>query len=267
LSIYYSIAKAILFWIVFIFFLYIGGSSPLQGFVPAEWESFSYGVIGTIAAIITTILFLKFEKASFRDIGLVWESKTVYRFLIGIAIGTILLLLVILLLLGLTDLQLQRSNRAIAIKDLAIYLAFIPLALGEEIGFRSYPLLKLNNAVGLRVTQWIVAIAFAMYHMVYGWDFKVAMLGPGTWAFIFGLAAVWSRGIAIPTGIHAALNMGQAMLGMKGDNGSLLTLKYPDGVAATAIKKTETAGVVIQLFVLLLGILLTEYYLRKHIRE
>jgi len=49
----------------------------------------------------------------------------------------------------------------------------------------------------------------------------VVISGPGIWALVFGLGAAWSKGIALPTGIHVALNLSQQVVGA-----ILLTIKY-----------------------------------------
>ena len=45
--------------------------------------------------------------------------------------------------------------------------------------------------------------------------------GPGIWALVFGLGAAWSKGIALPTDIHEALNLSQRVV-----RTILLTIKY-----------------------------------------
>ena len=67
---------------------------------------------------------------------------------------------------------------------------------------------------GLRIAQVMTSLAFVGYHIIQGWDVQTAFLGPGIWAFVFGLGAVWSKGIALPTGIHVALNLNQLVFGM-----------------------------------------------------
>jgi hypothetical protein len=134
----------------------------------------------------------------------------------------------------------------------------------EEIAFRSYPFIKLEKAFGGRFTQIIVAIAFALYHVVTGWDTRIAFLGPGIWAFVFGLAAMRSGGIAVPTGIHVALNSIQPLMGMKAGNyASLWMLDYKPGTQEAMMAKTDTIGLILQVIVLLGAIILTETYIRK----
>ena len=84
------------------------------------------------------------------------------------------------------------------------------------------------------------------------------------WAFVFGLGAIVSRGIALPTGIHVALNIGQQVFGMQGENSNAIwILKQPKGSSAEAIARTDQVGLIAQILVLVLAIMATEYYIRS----
>jgi membrane protease YdiL (CAAX protease family) len=134
----------------------------------------------------------------------------------------------------------------------------------EELGFRAYPFLKLYKIFGLRITQVIVALAFAVYHIVQGWDIEISFLGPGIWAFVFGLGAIWSKGIALPTGIHVALNFLQQVVGMHGNiEQSFWVLKQQENSTAQSIVHIETMGIVVQVLVLVVAVVLTEWYIKQ----
>ena len=258
-----AITRSVLFWILFILLLF-ALSSLLGSFFPAKWERYVYGIFGTIAAFSATWVFLKIEKRSFTDIGLVWELGTAFRFFKGIFTGAVIFMLIIIVLLVFTELQLERNTKTFDPWSAFWYLAIIPLALMEEVAFRSYSFLKLNSAFGLRVTQIIVAVGFALYHVAGGWSVAGAFLGPGIWAFVFGLAAVWSGGIAVPTGIHVALNVLQSLIGLKsGSFESLWIMDHKEGISEELIAKTDTVGLATQLIVLVCAVVLTEYFIRK----
>ena len=231
---------------------------------PTQWERFIYGIFGTIAAIGITWVFVKWEGKSFRDYNLVWKRNTLFNFSKGLVIGVVLLLFIIGVLVLFSDIELVASINKWNIAQLFWMLAIIPLALMEEIAFRSYPFLELNHRYGFRLTQWFVAIAFASYHIVQGWNISTAFFGPAIWAFVFGLGAIVSRGIALPTGIHVALNIGQQVFGMQGENSNAIwILKQPKGSSAEAIARTDQVGLIAQILVLVLAIMATEYYIRS----
>ena len=258
-----AVFRVILFWVAFILLLFLVGSM-LPKLFPDSWERFIYGISGTGAAILLTWLFLKNEQSLFRSIGLVWEQKTLLRFFSGLLYGTLIMGFIISSLLIFTELELKRNPEGISIWQMLFYLSVIPLALMEEIAFRSYPFIRLEKALGARLAQIIVAIAFALYHVITGWNTQLAFLGPGIWAFVFGLAAMRSGGIAVPTGIHVALNSLQPLMGLKaGSYASLWMLDYKPGTPEKMMHKADTIGFVLQIIIFLTAISLTEIYIRK----
>ena len=255
------ILRCIFFWSLFEVLLF--ALAPVAPMFPGMWSKLVYGIWGALSAILITWLFLRYENRSFRAIGLVWDSGTGMRFFKGLLIGSGIFGAILLALLSLTPLQLQLNSKPFEPSALVGYLAFIPLSLMEEIAFRSYPFIKLHNRFGLRITQVIVAIVFALYHVVGGQSVWSSFLGPGIYAFVFGLAAVWSGGIAMPFGIHLALNLLQPLVGMKGGVGSVWVLSYKNGIQVSQLAKADTIGMAMQLVVLSAAILLTEYYLHN----
>jgi hypothetical protein len=221
------------------------------------------GAFGVIFALFLTWLFLKYEKRSFKEIGLTWQAGTVIRFLVGVFIGSAIFGLILLALLLLTPLQLQLNNRTLGTSALIGYVAFFAISLMEEISFRAYPFLKLQSRFGLRITQIIVAIVFALYHVAGGQSVAGSFLGPGVYAFVFGLAAAWSGGIAMPFGIHLALNVLQPLTGMRGADAAIWTLKQKQAVVDNQLANPETVGLAMQIIILVTSILLTEYFIRK----
>lgn len=253
----------IFYWILFLISLFIIGTliSPI---LPAKFERFSYGIFGSLAAFIITWLFIKVEKKTFSNYQLVWKRKTVPNFLIGLIIGSLLLICIVLFLVSFSDLELKINPKQFNPLSLLWYLAIIPLALMEEVAFRSYPFLKLHNIFGLRITQIIVAVAFALYHYATGWSIENAFFGPGVWAFTFGLAAIYSKGIAVPTGIHVGLNFSQQIIGLKNGMGdSIWILDFESKTTPEVVANAETIGNITQIIVFILAIIVTEYYILR----
>ncbi|HYP12588.1 MAG TPA: CPBP family intramembrane glutamic endopeptidase [Bryobacteraceae bacterium] len=98
----------------------------------------------------------------------------------------------------------------------AALFSYLLLARMEEVGFRSYPLLPLKRILGLWTAQSIVAVAFIAYHVLNGQPWVSAVVGTGLGSLLFGMAAVTSRGLALPIGLHAMWNFGTWALGDKG---------------------------------------------------
>jgi membrane protease YdiL (CAAX protease family) len=256
-----AIIKCLLFWILFDALLF--GLGHLAALAPPGWSRLLQGLLGTLAGFALIRLFLKSEKRAFSDIGLVWDRSTLIKFLLGILVGIALFTVVLFILLNFTGLELKRSSNGINVQAWLIsFIVILPLAFMEELVFRSYTLLKLEKAYGLLWAQIMVAIPFALYHVVGGWSWQVAFLGPFVWAFVFGLAAIWSRGIALPTGIHAALNFLQVLAGMKAGKASFWTLELKQKSADASVMANRV-GIGVQILILIAGIIVTYLFVRN----
>jgi uncharacterized protein len=257
-----ALTRSLVFWILFCALLYPLGK--LAALIPLDWTRFSYAILATCSVLLLIWIFLRVEKKSFKNIGLSWERKTLPKFLAGLFIGTVIMVIAVLVLTGFTDLHFKRSSNVIQPMTWVMYLlVIIPLALMEELAFRSYAFLKLNTAYGLWWAQFIGAVVFALYHVLSGWSWQVSFLGPFAWAFVFGLAAIASRGIALPTGIHTVLNFLQMLTGIKPDNLSLWILDLPQNHSASAQAKVDMVGILFQISVLITAVLCTWLFLKR----
>ena len=244
------------YWILFIGVLMLVGRF-LEPLFPPSYEQFVYGIGCTLGTFALTFLFIGSEKKSLRDYGLVWESGTLLRFLIGLLYGLLIFagLIVLLVIAGGIRIRLSAFWDS---SSLFWYLPILPLALFEEIAFRSYSFSKLKRVYPFLKTQLIVAIVFALYHLSMGWNPLISFLGPGIWALVFGLGAAWSKGIALPTGIHVALNLSQQITSMKGTTqGTVFELTADP---SSAFIPADTVGIIGQVIVGVVAILLTIKY-------
>jgi membrane protease YdiL (CAAX protease family) len=94
-------------------------------------------------------------------------------------------------------------------------VAYVALSTREELAFHGYPLRRLKSFFGLWGAQFIVAFIFALEHVAGGSTLWLALLGAGVGSLLFGMAAIATRGIALPIGLHAAWNIGDWMRGGK----------------------------------------------------
>lgn len=256
------LVRSLLFMVVFTALLFICGN--LRSMFPQPYNFTLYGVLGCLAGLLTARIFQKNQQPSFSFMGLAWEKKTVIRFISGSLIGLSIFLLILLVLLYFSELTIRYDPQSFASDYLFIYLPILPLALMEEIGFRSYPQQKLHQAYGPWVSQWVIAIVFGAYHILNGWSLLSSFAGPFVWAFVFGLAAIWSRGIAVPVGIHFVLNVLQSITGMKGSKGAVWILDYPPGTEPVLLERTDQIGLIIQVVVLVVALLATYWYTQRN---
>lgn len=245
---------AIAFWIV----LYVTLVGLLSLFPPLEapWQDLRNGIGGSIITLAMTAAFLRGKPEAFRAVGLWWSRKTLPNVFVGLVVGALILCAILALLVTFAALEINARPTIDYPVLLLACAALLPLAFMEEVAFRGYPFQSLCNSYGLWVAQVVTAIAFGMYHVGYGWSVTAAFTGPSVWAFVFGISAAMSRGIAVPTGIHLALNIGQVLVGMKGDIG-LWKLSFVAGATAADREMAETIGLALQGSVFACGLLIT----------
>jgi len=254
------IFKSVLFCVAFTGLLVI--FSFAKGFIPNEFERLAHGVIGTLAAFLATVLFLKFDKKQFSDIGLTFERTTIVKFFAGIIIGVVIMGMLAMGVIYFSNMTVQVNLRSNVWYFLLMTLPLILLAFMEELGFRGYPLQILKDRIGIRLSIIITSILFGLYHIVNGWSIASAFCGPAVWGLIFGLAAIYSKGIAMPTGIHYAANLTTSAFGAKNTTASIWTVTQPDE-AIVKHKGIDWSTILPSLVLLIFAVICIELYMRR----
>ena len=256
-----SILKPVLCCIVFTALLAL--VSPLKHLFPPKFERYIYGITGSLLAILVVGLFCKTDGKNFRQVGLYWQPSTIRRFLTGILLGIALSATMMFLVIypnGLTIKLVENYDvYTFAIWSLAIFF----LGWMEEIAFRSYAFETLKNSAGIWTAQIIIAVLFALYHVAGGQDILTSFLGPGSWAFIFGWAVLKTGGISMATGMHFAANIFQAAIGQKKQFAGIWKIDSPD-MNNTLQSQLNLSGVLVQIALLVLGIILTYFVIRRN---
>ena len=145
---------------------------------------------------------------------------------------------------------------------LLLTFPLIPLAFMEELGFRAYALQILKDKIGIRLSIVITSILFALYHIANGWTIASSFYGPGVWGLVFGLAAVYSKGIAMPTGIHYAANLTTSAFGIANNTVSIWTIKQPS-IPATKSGIIDWLTIISAFALLAFAIICIEVYVRQ----
>ena len=221
------------------------------------------GILMTGIALLLTYAAVKRDNTSFKKIGFQLERKTPFRFITGFIIGLVVTIVILAIVINFSSLQISYNDEAHIPAVLFWLFMFFPLAYMEEIIFRGYAFTKINKKFGIWTAQILLSLLFIWYHDFTGATFYYQLLGPGIWAFIYGIAAVWSKGIAFPTGLHMAINVVLALVGQKDERHGLWNLEYPIDVTSALKIQTENIGLFSQLCVLIIAIILTEYYRRN----
>lgn len=156
------------------------------------------------------------RRASAQQWGMGHDRRTPLRFALGLAIGSAMIgaQLANVALVG--DVAIVRNADFAFALLVPLGLSFLAWAAVEEIAFRSYPLFRLSDTFGFWTAQLGVALVFALYHVAGGVPLMQVLLGTAVGSLAFGAAALASRGLAVPIGMHAAWNVGEWLVGSKG---------------------------------------------------
>ncbi len=257
-----QILSALMLPISFIMILMILNALP---FIPLSRYGFG-GVLLTAVALSLTYIATKKDKTTFKKIDFSLEPKTPIRFAFGFFIGFIITIIMLVIIIKFSSLEINFNKETHIPTVLFWLLAFFPLAYMEEIIFRGYTFTKVYNNYGIWPAQILFALLFTWYHDFTGATFFNQLLGPGIWAFIYGITAIWSKGIAFPTGIHMAINVVLALAGQKDERHTLWNLEFSEEITPLLKNQTDNIGLIMQLVILIIAILLTEYYRKKKLK-
>lgn len=205
-------ARPLAFWTAGIAILL--GAGFLRGFVPPAFGALVWGVGSSLLLLLLLRVFLQRDHRTWSDVGLGWDRGSVPRFSAGLCVGLCtygLTLLLVSLVLG--PIRLVPGTAPTAAPLILLLAGLLALAVMEELLFRSYALWTTLDALGAWPAQLVVALAFGLLHVAYGWAPATILLGVIPSAMLFGTAAVISRGLALPLGIHLGINLGRWLTG------------------------------------------------------
>lgn len=205
------------FWLGFAGVVVLAGW--VGGLVPRVWHGVVCGTVGSFGALALSGWRLRRDGLGWGDVGLAWRRGSIARFLFGAVLGIALFAAIAGIGGMVGGWRWERSPRVDFAAVALSAVTFLALNTMEELGFRGYPLRRLEAHFGLWRAQLIVAVMFGLSHYVLGWPLPAALLGAGLGSLVFGMAAIASRGLALPIGIHAAGNLTDWMLGGKGPGG------------------------------------------------
>lgn len=205
-------------------FLILGAVSlavvaPFVSKAPALWRELFTGLAAGGCVLALTVIFVRVDRISLDAIGAALDRGSLRRFLVGSLIGTLAVAMWALLSAGVGHVHWVRRPGLNGRDVVLAFVAYVALAGREELAFRGYPLRRLDERFGRTLAIVSVAILFALEHRIGGASWADALIGVGTGSIVFSVAALVTRGLAVPLGIHAAWNFGQWALGLKGSPG------------------------------------------------
>lgn len=217
----------------------------------------------TVLTFILTLLFVKWEKLKLNDIGIIPDKHSIFRFLSGYAIGFCMAISQALIVIAFGHFQLKFVSQISLIDILLPFILYLLVACREELAFRAYPLRSLNISIGSLLALTIITIIFILEHVAGGMTWKMAILGSGIGAILFGVSALKTKGLALSFGLHSAWNFGQWTFGFKSKPGIWEAI-----VEKGYESKVEDIGLLAFIFVM--GIAITGicfYYRKNHLSE
>jgi uncharacterized protein len=207
-------------------------SGMLGGGLTGSAGQWAYVATALLLLLAITWIALRRDGESLGALGLRFESRRLREFGYGAAITSGVFAAAAIVRATWIDAS-WRFEGAPGIRAALIGLpAALLLMAGEELVFRGYGFRQLIDGCGQRTALAISAVAFGVYHLALTgfsmWGigaFWVVAL-PALGGVVFGLAAIRTRGLALPLGLHLGGNWIQA---------SVLRLGAPADGAATAL--------------------------------
>ena len=157
---------------------------------------------------------LRREGASLSELGLVPTRERFWQFGGGFALTAILFLAIAVAQAAAVRAPWQLQGFAGIRAALAGLLVAGVLALTEELLFRGVALRYMRSLFGDRAAILLSAVLFGAYHLVQSHDWAMGavfrFLMPTLGGLLFGWAALRSRGLALPLGLHLGGNWVQS---------------------------------------------------------
>lgn len=158
------------------------------------------------AMVLLSYVFLRYEKRSLAVLGLDASWRRLGEVAAGFLGGTILVVVMALgmrLVLPFPWTWNPGFSATMAARSLLWLLCGNAV---EELVFRGYSFERLIAGLGHWKAQLVTALLFAVFHIVNGWPWQVALLGTTVGSLLFGLVFVRWRSVPAAAGVHAAAN-------------------------------------------------------------
>lgn len=241
------------------YFVILLAAAVPKGMVPPRFADLTWGTLASLAVYALTRWLLRTERRAPSDVGIALSVHAVWRVLLGALLGFgVYGLTVLLVSVSVAPIRFDATGTPDVSTWMRIISGFLALSIMEELGFRGYPQHTLMPVLGYWPTLVAVALVFALSHALTGWPMETALLGVFPSALLFGAVAGRSGGLAMPVGLHAALNIAYWMVGAKESPG-VWTIR----VAPSEAARLSTAAPLVGAGVMILAALLVTVWPRR----
>jgi membrane protease YdiL (CAAX protease family) len=194
-------------------------TSRLTRNLPAKFTDLSSVLLATVLTFLLVFGFTRWQRLRLIDVGVMAGRATIQRFIVGYIIGLSMAVIQVSIVCSFGHLRLKYVLGITAPEVLLSFVLYLFVACREELVFRSYLLRGLSYTYSSTVAMLIMIALFVVEHIMAGMSWKTAVIGSGLGGVLFGLAALKTRGLALPFGLHSAWNFGQWMAGFKNNEG------------------------------------------------
>ena len=213
--------------------------APIERQFPRLPPGLFIGAAASLGTFVLTVVFVRWEGLGLEDVGAALSKRSASRFVLGFLVGLLLVALHVSIEAIGGHVRWVHSEGVGSLDIATALIIYVLLSCREELAFHGYPLRRLNTLFGLWLSQLIVAVVFALEHVAGGSTWIQALFGAGVGSLLFGMAAIATRGLAVPIGLHAAWNFGDWMHGGKNSGG----IWHPVGAEAFR-DRADRAGMI-----------------------
>jgi len=220
--------------------LFLLVTSPIWAF--RQMYAVFHPVAVLALALAVTLLFLWWDRRSPEVLGLDPRPRRLVELGGGLLGGAMLIGVMALLVAAMLPFPWERNSgfrAGIAAWSLAYLLSSNAV---EELVFRGYGFERMIAAIGHWPAQILTALVFAVFHVVHGWPWQVALASTTLGSVLFGLVFVRWRSVPAALGVHAAMNWVRDLLLL--DPPTPKTLYAPYSLRAWMPEEQFTARVV-----------------------
>lgn len=150
--------------------------NPVFADLPEIWRGFSTGLAAALGALLLTVVFVRWEKVSLKDVGVVLESGSFGRLLPGFIAGLLIVGIWASALIHIGSLKMVPDANGLPAQLAITVGVYLVLLCREELAFHGYPLRRWNQVFGLWPAQILVALIFALEHRLGGAPWEQALL-------------------------------------------------------------------------------------------
>jgi membrane protease YdiL (CAAX protease family) len=190
--------------------LFLAATSPIWAFSQASALLNPAGRLALVLAL--TLLFLWWDKRPAEVLGLDPRPRRLAELALGFLGGAVLIGVIAAVMYFVLPFPWHRNESFRAGAALMSLLFLLVASAVEELIFRGYALERMMAAIGLWPAQILTALIFALYHMLHGWSWDVAIIGTTLGSLLFGLVFARWRSVPVAVGVHAAGNWTRDLL-------------------------------------------------------